>query len=160
MKQTLFRFEHTLAALEMGAPALRRWLALGLIGGMAKTGGGPLEFTPFDISVLALTKAMVDFNLPVATAHAFAVRLMRQQGPWSGDEPVSSYWTVFAPKFQIQVSRVVGKGGKAGWGVATFEETDAFTSAAHLTLFPRELVKAALERAIEAAEVREAKRSA
>ena len=33
MTQT-FRFEHTLAALEMGAPALRRWLALGLIGGI------------------------------------------------------------------------------------------------------------------------------
>ena len=34
-----FSFEHALFSLGMRTPALRRWLALGLIGNMAKTGG-------------------------------------------------------------------------------------------------------------------------
>ena len=57
-----FRFEHALSALEMKAPALRRWLALGLIGNTAKEGreGWALEFTRHDLAVLALVKAMTN----------------------------------------------------------------------------------------------------
>jgi hypothetical protein len=159
-----FRFDDVLYALEMKAPALRRWLALGLIGNTAKGNdreGWALEFTCHDLAVLALVKAMTEFGVPVATAHAFAVRLVRQQGPWSGKEPAEAYWNVFAPDFQIQVSRVVDKkSGKAGWGVATFEGTDAFACGAHLTLHPRELISRVIGRAVEAIETREEKRRA
>jgi hypothetical protein len=97
--------------------------------------------------------------MPVAAAHTLAVRLMREQGPWSGDEPAETYWNVFAPDRQVLIERIEGKGGRPAWRITTFESGDeAF--GAFLTLFPRRLIRAVLERAIKAAEVREEKRSA
>ena len=142
---------------------MRRWLQCRLIGNTAKgraREGKALEFTCFDIAVLALVRAMTDFGVPVASAHKIAVREMREQGPWPDDAPAEHYWSAWPDDTQIQVSRVVLKGGKVGWGVATFEKTDAFACGAHLTLHPRELIRTAIERAVEAAEIREAKRSA
>jgi hypothetical protein len=160
-----FRFEDVLHALEMKAPALRRWLQFDLIGNTAKgkgREGWALEFTPFDLAVLALLKPMTEFGVPVAAAHKLAVREMREHaGPWSGNEPAESFWTAWAPDTQILISRAEGENGKPAWRVALFEQAEtAFTSSAHLTLYPRALIRAAIERAVDAVEIREEKRSA
>ena len=152
-----FSFEHALSALQMGPPALRRWIALRLIGNMAKTGGGALEFAPHDLAVLALVKAMVEYGMAVAVAHKNAVRIMREAGPWSGDEPPEAYWTAWAPDTQFVINRVVGKNGKPAWHIAKFEHAEpAF--GAFLMIIPHALIRAVLERAIEAAETRVAKK--
>ena len=157
-----FRFDDVLHALEMGAPALRRWLHFRLIGNTAKAREGKaLEFTGFDIAVLALVRAMTEFGVPVTSAHKIAVREMREQGPWSGDEPASDYWVAWPADTQILISRVEGKGGKPAWQIAKFERAEAaYTLGAHLTIYPHALIRRAIERAIEAVESREAKRRA
>ncbi|WOH80907.1 hypothetical protein RX327_35070 [Bradyrhizobium sp. BEA-2-5] len=159
-----FQFSDALFALDMKAPALRRWLQLGLIGNTAKgkaREGWTLEFTLFDLAVLALVKPMTEFGVPVAAAHKLAVREMREHaGPWSGDEPAHSYWTAWAPDTQILISRAEGRNGKPAWKIAMFEHAEeAFTSGAHLTLYPHALISAAIKRAIEAVEIK-TKRSA
>jgi hypothetical protein len=160
-----FRFDDVLYALDMKAPALRRWLQFGLIGNTAKSKareGWALEFTAFDLAVLALVRVMTEFGVPVADAHKIAVREMRDHaGPWSGDEPAESFWKAWAPDTQILISRTEGKNGKPAWKIAMFEHAgEAFTSGAHLTLYPQALIKAAIERGLEAVEGREAKRRA
>jgi hypothetical protein len=158
-----FRFDDVLYAFDMKAPALRRWLQFGLIGDTAKKAreGWTLEFTCHDVAVLALVRPMIEFGMPVAVAHKFAVRIVREQGLWSGDEPPEAYWLAWPQDTTTLISRIEEKNGKRGWGVAKFEHAEeAYSCGAHLTLYPHALIRAATERAIEAVEMREAKRSA
>jgi hypothetical protein len=160
-----FRFDDVLYAFNMKAPALRRWLQFGLIGDTAKgkaRDGWTLEFTLYDLAVMALVKPMTEFGVPVAAAHKLAVREMRDHaGPWSGDEPAETFWTAWGPNTQILITRIEGRNGKPAWRIALFEDAEAaFTLGAHLTLYPHELIRAAIERAVEAVEIREAKRRA
>jgi hypothetical protein len=160
-----FRFDEVLYALDMRTPALRRWLQFGLIGDTAKgraREGWTLEFTLYDLAVLALVKPMTEFGVPVAAAHQLAVREMRDHaGPWSGDEPAEAFWTAWAPDTQILISRAEGKNGKPAWRIALFERAEAaFTSGAHLTLYPHALIRGTIERAVEAVEIRKAQRRA
>jgi hypothetical protein len=158
-----FRFDDVLHALEMGAPALRRWLQFRLIGNTAKgraREGKALEFTCFDIAVLALVRAMTEFGVPVANAHKIAVREIREQG-WSGDEPPESYWVGWPVDTQILIGRTEDKNGKPAWRIAKFEHAEeAYTPGAYLTLYPHKLIRTAIERAVEAVETREEKRRA
>jgi len=158
-----FRFDDALYALDMKAPTLRRWLQFGLIGNTAKgkaREGWTLEFTLFDLAVLALVKPMTEFGVPVASAHKIAVREMREQGPWSGDEPAVAFAVAWAPDTQILIGRTEDKNGKPAWRIAKFEHGEAAFTPAHLTLYPTALISEAMKRAVEAVEIREAKRRA
>ena len=159
-----FRFDDVLYALEMKAPALRRWLQFGLIGNTAKgkaREGKLLEFTLDDLAALALVKVMAEFGVPVASAHKIALREMDQTGPWSGDLEPESFWNRWPADTQILISRTEARNGKPAWKIARFEHAEeAFTLGAHLTLYPHALIKAASERAVEAVEHRAATRRA
>src|SRR5262245_54471960 len=157
-----FTFSDTLVALDMGAPALRRWLQFGLVSSGNRKGRGTLiEFEPFDLAVLALVKQMSEFGIPVTAAHRLAVHAMREHaGPWSGDEPLIAYWSAWRGQ-QLAIRPKAGKDGKTAWGLMRFEgeEASAWSSPAFLVLDPERLIRGVLERALGAAEARERRRA-
>ena len=159
-----FRFEDVLDALDMKPPTLRRWLQHGLIGNTAKgkaREGWALEFTYFDLAVLALVKAMTEFGVPVQVAHRIAVRLMREHaGPWTGNEPPESLWSAWGAATQIAITRKVTAAGKPVWNVARFDDEPEAAFGAHLTLYPNALIRDAFQRAIASTEPRAERKSA
>ncbi len=105
---------------------------------------------------------MAQFGVPVAEAHKIAVRALREHaGPWSDDEPLSAWWTAWAPSTQISITRKTTKGGKPAWGLAIFEEADEaeWTSSAHLSLNPHRIIRETFERAVEIADARVERRA-
>ncbi|MET4478835.1 MerR family transcriptional regulator [Bradyrhizobium sp. F1.13.3] len=158
------RFDDVRHALDMTAPALRRWLQFKLIGNTAKSKareGKQLQFTLDDLAVLALVKVMAEYGVPIAAAYKIAAREVDQAGPWSGDQTAESFWSRWAPDTQIIVSRAEDKNGNTVWKIAKFENAEvAYTLGAHLTLYPRALIRAAIQRGVESVESRDEKRRA
>jgi hypothetical protein len=154
-----FRFGDVATALDMGLPALRRWLQQGLVGvQMGLDRKGWLEFTLHDVAVLALVKPMAEWGMPVHAAHKIAVRAMRElAGPWSGDGPIQAYWQAWRGK-TLYITRRLNSAGKPSWALHhTQGETVAFGN--FLSLIPELLIRSAIERAIESAESRDRRRA-
>jgi hypothetical protein len=155
-----FRFDDVLYALDMKAPTLRRWLQFGLIGDTAKSkarASWALEFTPFDMAVLALVKPMTEFGVPVTLAHEIAVREMREHaGPWSDEEPLNAYWTAWSRR-QLSITPIIREeDGKRFWESRLWENVDDPEHwSAYLSLNPEILIRNAIERALVSAAARE-----
>ena len=145
----------------MTAPALRRWIQLGLIGKTAKgkaREGWALKFTCHDIATLALIKPMAEFGVPVVEAHKISVRVMREfAGPWSGDEPPQAWWSSWGPNpsYCYPPGDPKRQAGLGCFPLGGCSQQSAWTSPAHLALDPQALIRRAIERAMEAAEASE-----